>query len=156
MNSDFLRPTLRRGAYALALLGALAACQKNDASAGQLAAKADDAAQQVQQKVDEAASYVGAQVSTDQTTTEQGVEAASKPSITINPASLASEAQANLQSAASATQAAIGKAASDAGAGLQTAGQKLQQWGVDQTASASASASSSTSGESDAEKQMDK
>ena len=42
------------------------------------------------------------------------------------------------------------------GAGLESAGHKLQQWSNDTTAASSATAASSDSDSSDAQKQMDK
>lgn len=145
------RSLVCRMAFAVSLLGALAACQKNDASGGQLAGKMNDAAQQAGQKLDQAASYVGQQVDT----AKQNLQSASATTITIDPSALASGAQANLQGAASATSAALGKAASLAGAGLQNAGSKLQQWS-NNVAASSASAASGDSDSNDAQKQMDK
>jgi hypothetical protein len=145
-------PLVRRIASALILLGALAACQKNNASAGQLAGKVDDAAQQAGQTLNQAASYVGQQVDT----AKQNIESASAPTITVDPSALSSSAQANLQGAASATSAEFGKAASLTGAGLQSAGRKLQQWSDNTTAASSASAASSDNDSNDAQKQMDK
>ena len=104
MTSFNHRPLVRRLVFAGILLGALAACQKNDASAGQLAGKMDDAAQQAGQSLNQAASYVGQQVDT----AKQNIESASStPTITVDPSALASGAQANLQSAASATSAEL-------------------------------------------------
>ena len=148
--TQFTRYSLvRRTACAVVLLGALAACQKNDSPAGQLEGKADNAAQQAGQTLDQAASYVGQQVDT----AKQNLQSASAPSITIDPSALASSAQAHLQGA---TNAGLAQAASIAGAGLETAGRKLQQWSSATTAASSASAASSESENSDAQKQMDK
>jgi hypothetical protein len=151
MTLFFHRPLVRRVAVTVGMLGALTACQKHDASAGQLAGKMDAAAQQAGQKLDQAASYVGQQVDT----AKQNLESASGPTIIVDPSALASSAQANLQGAASAASAELSKAASLTGTGLQSAGRKLQQWS-DSAAASSASAASSDSGSNDAQKQMDK
>ena len=159
MISLHSHPLVRRTATALALLGVLAACQKNDASAGQVAGKLDDVTQVAGQKFDQAASYVGQQVDAARATAEQNFSsAASAPSIRIDPADLASTAQANLQNAASATGTALDRAATMTDEGVQSAGHKLQQWSSQSTAaSSSASTSTSTSTDStDAQKQMDK
>ena len=146
------RSVVCRTAAALLLLGVLAACQKNNASAGQLAGKMDDATQQAGQAINQAASYVGQQVDT----AKQNIESASAPTITVDPSALASGAQANLQGAASSASAELNQAASLTGAGLQSAGRKLQQWSDQTTAASSASAASSDTDSSDAQKQMDK
>jgi hypothetical protein len=144
-------PLIRTTAFAAMLLAGLAACQKNDASAGQT--KLDDLSQQAGQKLDQAASYVGQQVDAAKTTAQQNLDAAaSAPSINIDPNALASQARANLDNAASATNAAVNKAMSSTGTGLETAGRKLQQWSSD----ASANNQSAPSEASDAQKQMDK
>jgi len=148
------RPLVRSTLFAAMLLAGLTACQKNDASAGQTSSGLGNIGQQASQKLDQAASYVGQQVDAAKATAQQNLDAtASGPSIKIDPADLASQAQANLQGAASATNAAVAKAMSSTGVGLETAGRKLQQWSSE--TSASSQSSSSDSG-SDAQKQMDK
>jgi hypothetical protein len=97
---------------------------------------------------------VGQQVTATKDAAQQNLDSASAPSIRIDPAALASSAQANLQNAASAANAQLGKAASITGQGLETAGRKLQAWSA-QNASSSASSSASTDS-ADAQKQMDK
>jgi len=158
MISSIRSPLLHRAVLVLAVFGGLTACQKNDASAGQVAGKLNDAAQAAGQKLDQAASYIGQQVDTTKSAAQQNLESASAPSVNIDPNALASSAQANLQNAASATHAQLGKAATLTGQSLETAGRKLKQWSAQNTASSTnASASSSTSGDSgDAQKQMDK
>src|SRR4051812_37614561 len=158
MNSSIRSPLLRRAAVVLFVFGGLAACQKNDASAGQVAGKLNDAAQAASQKLDQAASYVGQKVDETKSAAQQNIQSASAPTVTIDPNALASSAQANLQNAASAAQAQLGKAASLTGESLENAGRKLQQWSAQSSASStSAAASSSGSGYGgDAQKQMDK
>ena len=151
MISSIQSSLLRRAAFVMLVFGGLTACQKNDASAGQVAGKLNDAAQVAGQKLDQAASYVGQQVDTARASAQQSLDAASKPSITFDSSILASGAQANLQSAASMAQGALGRAAGLTGAGLQTAGRRLQEW-----SSQSAASSTSASDASDAQKQMDK
>jgi len=151
MISSHRSSLLRRAVCVAVLFGGLAACQKNDASAEQVAGKLNDAAQIAGQKLDQAAGYVGQQVDATKAAAQQNLESASAPSIKLDPNVLASTAQANLQNAASAAQAQLGKAAALTGQGLETAGRKLQDW------SAQSSASSSAAGDtSDAQKQMDK
>jgi hypothetical protein len=58
MISSIRSSLLRRVVFVTVALGALAACQKNDASAGQVAGKVNDVAQAAGQKLDQAASYV--------------------------------------------------------------------------------------------------
>jgi hypothetical protein len=157
MISSIRSSLLRRAAFVAVVFGGLAACQKNDASAGQVAGKLNDAAQVAGQKLDQAASYVGQQVDATASAAQQNLESASAPTINIDPNALASSAQANLQSAASATHAQLGKAASLTGQSLESAGRKLQEWSAQSSASsANASASSSSGDSSDAQKQMDK
>jgi hypothetical protein len=144
---------LRRAAFAALALCALAACQKNDAAAGQTGAKLDDAAQQAArvagQKLDQAVSFVGQQVDKARQSAQQNVEAAAaRPSIKLDASEVAATAQAHLHGAA--TNAALGQAASATGFGLQVAGRKLQQWGSE-TAAASGTATASG-----AQKQRDK
>ncbi|MCX4164372.1 MULTISPECIES: hypothetical protein [Paraburkholderia] len=148
MIQNARRSLFRCTAAAAVLLTTLTACEKNDASAQ---AKLNDVAQQAGQKLDQAASYVGQQVDTARASAQQSLDAASKPSITFDSSILASGAQANLQSAASMAQGALGRAAGLTGAGLQTAGRRLQEW-----SSQSAASSTSASDASDAQKQMDK
>ncbi|WP_408475494.1 hypothetical protein [Paraburkholderia megapolitana] len=148
MIQNVRRSLFRCTAAAVVLLMTLTACEKNDASAQ---AKLNDVAQQAGQKLDQAASYVGKQVDTARASAQQSLDAASKPSITFDSSILASGAQANLQSAASMAQGALGRAAGLTGAGLQTAGRRLQEW-----SSQSAASSTSASDASDAQKQMDK
>ena len=109
MTLSIRSPLLRRAAVVLFVFGGLAACQKNDASAGQVAGKLNDAAQAASQKLDQAASYVGQKVDETKSAAQQNLESASAPSVTIDPNALASSAQANLQNAASAAQAQLGK-----------------------------------------------
>jgi len=157
MTSALSSSSARRAACVLFICGALAACQKNDSSPGQVAGKLNDAAQAAGQKLDQAASYVNQQVDATKSAAQQNLEAASAPSIKIDPAALASTAQANLQNAASAANAQLGKAASITGQGLETAGRKLQAWSAQNSASStSAGASTSSADSSDAQKQMDK
>jgi hypothetical protein len=158
MISSIRSSLLRRVAFVAVVFGGLAACQKNDATAGQVAGKVNDVAQVAGQKLDQAAGYVGQQVDATKAAAEQNLQSASSPSINIDPGALASTAQANLQNAASATQAQLGKAASLTGQSLETAGRKLQDWSAQNSASTtSATASSTSSGDSaDAQKQMDK
>ncbi|MGF6920395.1 hypothetical protein OKW41_005737 [Paraburkholderia sp. UCT70] len=154
MISSLSSSLLHRAAVVVLVFGALAACQKNDASAGQVAGKLNDAAQLAGQKLDQAASYVGQQVDATKDAAQQNLDSASAPSLKIDPAALASSAQANVQNAASAANAQLGKAASITGQGLETAGRKLQAWSA-QNAGASASSTASTDS-ADAQKQMDK
>lgn len=154
LSSSRFSSLLRRAAFVVLIFGGLAACQKNDASAGQVTSKLDDAAQAAGQKLDQAASYVGQQVDASKAAAQQTLDAASAPSLRIDPASLASSAQANLQNAASAANAQLGKAASLTGQGLEAAGRKLQAWSAQNAAASAASAASGES--SDAQKQMDK
>jgi hypothetical protein len=158
MISSIRSPLLHRVVLVLAVFGGLTACQKNDASAGQVAGKLNDAAQAAGQKLDQAASYIGQQVDATKSAAQQNLDSASAPSVTIDPKALASGAQANLQGAASAANAQLGKAAALTGQSLETAGRKLQQWSAQSTASSTnAAASSSAAGDSgDAQKQMDK
>ncbi|PCE26947.1 hypothetical protein BWP39_09165 [Paraburkholderia acidicola] len=148
MIQNASRSLFRRTAAAAVLLVTLTACEKNDTSAQ---TKLNDVAQQASQKLDQAASYVGQQVDTARATAQQSLDAASKPSITIDPSVLASTAQAHLQSAASAAQGALGRAAALTGTGLETTGRRLQEW-----SSQSAASSTSASDTTDAQKQMDK
>ncbi|SIT36378.1 conserved exported hypothetical protein [Paraburkholderia piptadeniae] len=146
------RPLVRSTLFAAMLLAGLTACQKNDASAGQTSPGLNNIGQQASQKLDQAASYVGQQVDAAKATAQQNLDAAaSGPSIKLDPGDLASQAQANFQGAASATNAAVARAMSSTGAGLESAGRKLQQW-----SSETSSNSQPSSTDSDAQKQMDK
>ena len=146
-------PLVRSTVFAAVLLGGHAACQKNDASAGQATGKLDDISQQASQKLDQAANYVGQQVDAAKATAQQNIDAAaSDPSINLDPGALASQVQANLEGAASATNAAVNKAMSSTGAGLESAGRKLQQ----RSSEASSNSQSAPTDGGDAQKQMDK
>ncbi|WJF91245.1 hypothetical protein QS306_06325 [Paraburkholderia bonniea] len=141
----------RRTALALILLGVLGACHKDDSSAGQAANSLTDVARQASEKLDQAASFVGQQVDSARATAQQHIGAAasaalsasaasgaSAPGVTLNPDALASSAQAHLRGAASAV---LGKAAGLTGAGLETAGRKLQEWSSQTSAAGSDPAS---------------
>lgn len=120
-----------RIAVALAALGLLAACEKHDATAGQAASALNNLASQTNQKFDQAASYVGHKTG-------------SMPDLSASDA--VASAPANLQGAASATNAAIADAASATGAGLQSAGRKLQEWSAKDGGASSTSPTADPSG----------
>ncbi|SAK49252.1 hypothetical protein AWB79_01397 [Caballeronia hypogeia] len=150
---------MTRIALALAALGALAACEKHDASAGQAAGAFNNIASQTSQKFDQAASYVGQKVDAAKQSAQQNFDSAgSMPDMSAS--SVAATARANLDNAASATNAAISNAASSTGAGLQSAGRKLQEWsareGGASNTHAGASAASPSEDTSGARTEMDK
>jgi ElaB/YqjD/DUF883 family membrane-anchored ribosome-binding protein len=141
-----------RIAMALAALGALAACEKHDATAGQAASALNNLASQTNQKFDQAASYVGQKMDAAKQSAQQGLDkAGSRPDMSAS--GVAASARANLNSAASATNAAIADAASATGAGLQSAGRKLQEWSAkDGGASATSPAAESSGTRTDMDK----
>src|ERR1700761_6098915 len=82
MTLSIRSPLLRRAAVVALVFCGLTACQKNDASADQVAGKLNQAAQAAGQKLDQAASYVGQQVDATKATAQQNLDsAASAPSI---------------------------------------------------------------------------
>ena len=147
------RKAWRAGGIALIGCAALlAGCEKHDnspaadnarQSAEDAKQAAKDAGQQIQQKLDQAASFVNRQVDAaraDVANHASGASGASAP-MSASAAEFASSAKGQLRDAASSTNAALGRAAVQAGVGLEAAGRKLQQWASSTAASSSASAS---------------
>ncbi len=152
MISSIRSSLLRRVAFVAVVFGGLAACQKNDASAGQVAGKLNDAAQAAGQKLDQAASYVGQQVDATKTPREQNLESALGA---VDQRSIPVRSRRPRKPICRARPARprrrLGKAASLTGQGLETAGRKLQEWSAQSSAS-SANASASSSGSSDSQR----
>jgi hypothetical protein len=113
--------------FSFAVLGVLAACEKHDVTAAQAAGAISNVASQAGQKFDQAANYVGQQADSVKQTAQQNLQSGTTmPDITAS--SVEGTARANIDGAASSTNAAIVNAASDAGAGLHAAGRRLQLW----------------------------
>ncbi|WP_246174048.1 hypothetical protein [Paraburkholderia hayleyella] len=145
-SSSRLSAPRRLAVMALLLPGVLSlgACGKDDASAHATNAL-NDMARQASQALGQAASFVGQQVDSARATAQQHLDAAlpndaasgaaasaptaasaaSAPVMVLTPDALASSAQAHLRDTASTV---LGKAAGLTGAGLETAGRKLQEW----------------------------